>query len=104
MSDYQESKELKDVYLTYNGLNRPALVMGIPILLLLALGLFSLITAFIGIKVFGLVGIIPTGICFLIGLLIRSLTESDPNALKVVSFKLKGVFLKLGSPILRVKG
>ncbi|WP_323085857.1 VirB3 family type IV secretion system protein [Providencia alcalifaciens] len=104
MSQYQENEELKDLYLTYNGLNRPALVMGVPILLLLALGLFSLITAFVGIRAFGLVGIIPAGVCFLFVLIIRSLTESDPNALKVIAFKFKGFALKLGSPVLRIKG
>lgn len=104
MSDYQENEELKDVYLTYNGLNRPALAMGVPILLMLTLAGIALITALVGMNLFGVVGLIPAGICFLIGLLVRSLTGSDPNALKVISFKFKGVALKLGSPILRVKG
>lgn len=104
MSSYQENEELKDVYLTYNGLNRPALVKGVPILLLLTLSGISLVTALVGMYFFGVIGLIPTGICFLIGLIVRSMTENDPNALKVISFKLKGVALKLGSPILRVKG
>ncbi|WP_258086635.1 VirB3 family type IV secretion system protein [Xenorhabdus bovienii] len=104
MSDYQENEELKDVYLTYNGLNRPALVMGVPIILLLSLLGTALITAIIGIKLFGLIGFIPAGICFLCIIIIRSLTENDPNSLKVISFKLKGFSLKAGSPVLRIKG
>lgn len=104
MSDYQENDELNDIYLSYNGLNRPALVMGVPILLLLALLGIALITAIIGVNLFGLLGLVPAALCFLCIVVIRSLTESDPNALSVVSFKLKGFFLKLGSPVLRIKG
>lgn len=104
MSDYQENEELNDVYLSYNGLNRPALVMGVPILMLLSLLGIALVTAIVGVNIFGLMGLIPAGMCFLCIVVIRSLTESDPNALTVASFKLKGFFLKFGSPVLRIKG
>ncbi|MDE9544132.1 VirB3 family type IV secretion system protein [Xenorhabdus bovienii] len=104
MSDYQENEELKDIYLTYNGLNRPALVMGVPIILLLSLFGIGLITAMVGVYFLGLIGFIPAGICFLCIMIIRLLTESDSNALKVISFKLKGFVLKAGNPVLRIKG
>ncbi|HFE3207861.1 VirB3 family type IV secretion system protein [Providencia stuartii] len=104
MSDYQENDELNDEYLTYNGLNRPALVMGVPILLLLSLFGIALVTALLGVHFFGLFGLIPAALCFLCIVIIKSLTESDPNALKVISFKFKGIALKRGSSILRVKG
>lgn len=102
--DYKSSDDINNEYLTYNGYNRPALVMGVPLMILLPIMFVAFFSAFILINIFGLVGIIPAGICLLSIIIIRAITENDPNALTVLVFKLKGFFIRAGKPVLAVRG
>ncbi|AXH60550.1 VirB3 family type IV secretion system protein [Providencia huaxiensis] len=96
--------EIDSEYLTYNGFNRPALVAGVPLMLMLPILGFAIFGGFIFVNIFGLFGIIPVGISLLSIIVIRAMTDNDPNALRVVRFNLKGFFIKLGKPILAVRG
>lgn len=96
--------EIDSEYLTYNGFNRPALVAGVPLMLMLPILGFSIFGGFIFVNIFGLFGIIPVGLSLLSIIVIRAMTDNDPNALRVVRFNLKGFFIKLGVPILGVRG
>lgn len=96
--------DIDSEYLSYNGFNRPALVMGVPLMLMLPIFAFAIFGTFIGVSLFGVVGIIPAGISILLIVVIRAMTENDPNALKVIAFNIKGFLIKFGSPILAVRG
>ena len=96
--------EIDSEYLSYNGFNRPALVAGVPLMIMLPLFAFAIFGGFIGISLFGLIGVLHIGFSVMMIIVIRAMTESDPNALKVIAFNLKGFFLKMGSPIFAVRG
>lgn len=88
------SDPVNDKYISYNGLNRPALQCGVPLMILLpmvALGLFS---TFTGIYFFGMEGATPALIIILILFFIRIAVENDPRGLDVFKLKVKGFFLK----------
>lgn len=106
MSDesYEVNEELEYEYLSYNGYNRPALVMGVPLMVMLPLMFFAIFAGFIMITFFGLVGLIPPAMSLLSIIVIRALTENDPNALRVVAFKLKGTIIKIGKPVICIRG
>lgn len=91
-----------DQYATYNGLNRPAMIMGVPLMLLLTLGIVGLFGTFIFIAVAGAKGFIFTGCIFLIAFGVKLLCDKDPNALKVIKMNLKGrlIYLKQGNSII----
>ncbi|HDF2366304.1 TPA: VirB3 family type IV secretion system protein [Morganella morganii] len=107
MSEQNEpdNNPIDDEYLTYNGLNRPATIMGgIPIILafsLLGIALFSL---FILIRPFGWFGIIPAVICGLIMMIIKVINEDDPNALKFMFLKIQGWVIRKGQSVFLVGG
>lgn len=48
-----ETDKKVDEYITYNGFNRPALVMGVPLLLLLGIGMFGMFGFFLCFVLFG---------------------------------------------------
>jgi len=48
----------KDVYFTYNGLNRPAMVRGVPLMLLLSCGFIATFSGFIGVFFLGVFGLV----------------------------------------------
>lgn len=98
------SNDIDSEYLTYNGFNRPALVAGVPLMLMLPVFAFAIFGGFICVNLFGLPGLIPPGMSLLSIIVIRAMTENDPNALRVVRFNLKGFFIKFGKPILAVRG
>ncbi|ENO8530929.1 VirB3 family type IV secretion system protein [Escherichia coli] len=85
----------KSQYATYNGLNRPAMVMGVPLLLLLAVGFIAVFCGFAAIYFWGGVGLIIPALCFLFLFIVRLFCDSDPNALRVLRLQLKGFMLKL---------
>lgn len=86
--------DINDEYLTYNGFNRPALFMGIPILLFLSGLTLLLISFFIGVLTVGFYGLIlPVAIVmWLMSLKVKC--AKDPNALAVSALKRKGLILK----------
>lgn len=105
MSDeYKVEDELLTVYLAYNGFNRPALVMGVPIMILLPLMFVAFFGGFIGFSFYGLKGLMPAGFSLLSIIVIRGMTENDPNALSLVSLKVKGFMIRKFSSIVAVRG
>lgn len=107
MSEQNEpgSNPIDDEYLTYNGLNRPATIMGgIPIVLAFSLMGIALFSLLILIRPFGWYGIIPAVICGLIMLVVKVINEDDPNALKFVYLKFHGWIVRKGKPVLQVRG
>ncbi|EAZ1917734.1 conjugal transfer protein TraD [Salmonella enterica subsp. enterica serovar Montevideo] len=92
MNDTDKSKI---VFLSYNGLNRPAMVMGVPLMLLLAVGFLAVFGGFGCMFMWGISGVIFPALCFLFLFTIRIICENDPNALSVMNLQLKGCFLKV---------
>lgn len=99
MDDFNE---LEKEYFTYNGLNRPSVIFGVPILVFLSCLVISVLSVFL-LKYIGFFALIPVFICFISCIFIRVITEDDPNALPFVTLKLKGFLLKRNS-ILSVRG
>ena len=95
-----------DSFPSFNGMNRPAMVYGVP----MVLGIFTIL--FIIVSFFGglLLGLNPyisailpsVGFTFL--LFIRIICEDDPNAFAFVKWRFKAISLKIiqGNPIIFV--
>ncbi|WP_158782786.1 VirB3 family type IV secretion system protein [Pantoea sp. BAV 3049] len=82
-------------YITYNGLNRPAMLWGVPLIIFFC-GLVSIVAFGIpGIFYLGLKGVIIPSIIFLFLFAIRVVCEIDPNAITLIAFKIRGFLLKL---------
>ena len=79
------------LYITYNGLNRPALLFGVPIMGCIALMagvLFICMPMFIA---FGMTaGSIPAVMLLAIFIVLRLISENDPNAVFLMYLKIKG--------------
>lgn len=102
--DYEKSDELQAEYLAYNGLNRPALVMGVPLMILLPILFVAMFSGFILSNIFGLVGLVPAGFCLLSIIVLRAMTEHDPNAISVAIFRGRGLLLKKGKAVIAIRG
>ncbi|MGL4928266.1 MAG: VirB3 family type IV secretion system protein [Plesiomonas shigelloides] len=83
----------KELYATYNGLNRPAMLMGIPLMLFLALGFIGVFGTFIAIFTFGAKGFAFTATVLLCGFGLKLLCEFDPNALNVIKMNMSGLLI-----------
>ncbi|ENG8827712.1 VirB3 family type IV secretion system protein [Salmonella enterica] len=90
------NNESDDEYASYNGMNRPALLMGIPLMPLLFGGFLMVFGGFLGLMTIGGYGLIFPSIVGLILFVIRLICEDDPNAMKIISWRLKGFCLRLG--------
>ncbi|WGM03939.1 VirB3 family type IV secretion system protein [Arsenophonus nasoniae] len=101
---YRKAPELERQYLSFNGFNRPALIMGVPLMLLLPLLMVTMLSTFTLVHFFGLVGGIPILIAGIIIFLVRILTENDPNALAVLKCRLKGVVVRKGKSTIAIRG
>jgi type IV secretion system protein VirB3 len=86
----------EDEYASYNGMNRPALAMGIPLMPLLFGGFLIVFGGFLGLMLIGGYGLIFPVIVGLVLFIIRLICEDDPNAMKIISWRLKGSCLRLG--------
>lgn len=82
-------------YMTYNGLNRPAMIKGIPLMLGLIVCFIAAVGGFFSIFMFGLKGFIFPALCMLFLFAVRVMCENDPNALTVKKLSLSGFILKL---------
>lgn len=102
--DYQESDDLQAEYLAYNGFNRPALVMGVPMMILLPIMFVAMFSGFVFANMFGLVGLMPAGFCLLSVIVLRAMTEHDPNAINVAIFRARGLILKKGKAVIAIRG
>lgn len=90
-----ENEYIPPEYATYNGLNRPAMIMGVPLLLLLAVGFFAVFGGYAAIYIYGVKGFsvpVIAGFCLFA---VRTACENDPNALEVIKLNLKGKRLQL---------
>lgn len=85
----------KDSYYTYNGLNRPAMVRGVPFMLLLTCGFLAIFTGFLGIYFLGAFGLVFPVLIAAFLFAVKIICENDPNALRVVKLSLSGMLLKL---------
>lgn len=85
----------RNQYATYNGLNRPAMVMGVPLMLLLFSGFVAVFGGFGAIYLFGAKGLIVPSVLFLFLFIVRLFCDSDPNALRVLHLQFKGFLLKV---------
>lgn len=91
-----ETDKKVDEYITYNGFNRPALVAGVPLLLLLGLGMFAMVGFFLGFVLFGLLkAIIFPFISGMFFFIVRAMCETEPNAMRITKLRLRGFFLKV---------
>jgi len=81
--------------MTYNGFNRPALVAGIPLMLLLFTAFFAFLTGFPAIFFWGMKGLIIPVVCALFLFMVKLGCENDPNALRVIRLNLMGLLLKI---------
>jgi len=84
-----------DEYITYNGFNRPALVMGVPLLFLLGLGMFAMFGFFLGLIIFGFFkAIIFPFISGVVFFIVRAMCETEPNAMRIAKLRFNGFLLK----------
>ena len=86
--------EEKTKYASYNGLNRVALVMGIPLMPFLIGAFLAVFLGFPALMMWGVVGILIPAVIFLGLFVLKLLCEDDPNAIDVIQWKIKGYFLK----------
>jgi len=87
--------EDESFYMTYNGLNRPALVRGVPIMILIFTGLFIVLTGFPAIYFYSVKGLIIPAVSFIFLFIIKLSCEDDPNALRVIRLNTMGLALKI---------
>lgn len=90
MDDFEKTS-----YATYNGMNRPALVMGMPIFFVLGMMIVAVLILF---TVFPNYGMFPTiiimGFLGLICFVVKLVCENDPNAIGVIKWRLRGFLLR----------
>ncbi|EAV0955627.1 conjugal transfer protein TraD [Salmonella enterica] len=89
------NEHVSESFMTYNGFNRPALVAGIPLMLLLFTAFFAVLTGFPAIFLWGIKGIIIPVICALFLFIVKLACENDSNALRVIRLNLMGLLLKI---------
>jgi type IV secretory pathway VirB3-like protein len=84
----------KDNYASYNVLNRKALIFGIPIITLVILLCVALAFAAIGMKMFGIVGLMPSMIVLFVLFIIRVLCQDDSRALDRICWNIKSAWYR----------
>jgi len=84
----------KTQYASYNVLNRKALIAGIPIITLVILLCVALALAAIGMKLFGIVGLMPSMLVLFVLFVIRVLCQDDSRALDRIAWSLKATWYR----------
>ncbi|HCP8030924.1 TPA: VirB3 family type IV secretion system protein [Escherichia coli] len=92
--EIKAAEELKTVYLTYNGLNRPAMIKGMPIIPFILCLLALMVSFFIGILTIGFYGLIIPSVIIGVMIAIKQMCADDPNAMSARALKFKGLCLK----------
>ena len=77
---------------SYTGLDRVVLIWGVPLIPFMLLGTLSVFIGFAGQYFFGIVGILFTFIMLPIFFFVRSITEQDDQALKILGLEIKFIF------------
>ncbi|NBI13682.1 conjugal transfer protein TraD [[Haemophilus] felis] len=101
MSDNNED----DSFPSFNGMNRPAMVYGVPMVLGIFTALFIVLSLFGGfyLKLGYYAWILPSlGLMFL--LFIKIISEDDPNALAFIRWRIRAylIMLSQGNPIIHL--
>jgi len=95
-----------DSFPSFNGMNRPAMVYGVPMVLGIFTVLFIIVSFFGGLllKVGIYISAVLPSLGFAFLLFIRIICEDDPNAFAFVRWRLKAILLKIiqGNPIIFV--
>lgn len=76
-------------YSSYNGLDRTVLFFGIPLLWAMLLLVLSVITMFIGMFFFKIVGILFVAVWLPIGIFLRMISQTDDKALDILKLEMK---------------
>lgn len=83
-----ETKQYRE-FSSYNGLDRTALFMGIPLLPAIGLLTMSVFVMFIGLIFFGIVGFLFILLLTPIAFFLRSITYNDDKALEMLALELR---------------
>lgn len=82
MSEYRE-------FSSYNGLDRTALFMGIPLLACVALLVLGVFIMFVGMYFFSVIGFLFALVVVPIGFFLRTITMHDDKALQILAIEMK---------------
>lgn len=90
---------------SFNGMNRPAMVYGVPMVLGIFTALFIILSLFGGLylKLGFFSWILPSlGLLFL--LFIKIICEDDPNALAFIKWRIRAILLRIsqGNPVIHL--
>ena len=97
MSDLNES------YPSFNGMNRPAMVFGVPMVAALFVLFFMVASGFLGSFLnWGFYSLILPTIGALYLFFLKIICEDDPNALAFIKWRLKAILIKQaqGNPVI----
>ncbi|EBI4219258.1 TPA: VirB3 family type IV secretion system protein [Salmonella enterica subsp. enterica serovar Paratyphi B] len=89
-----DSANLKTLYLSYNGFNRPAMFRGIPLIPFVLCLIALLLSFFIGVLTIGFYGLILPAIIIGVMMAIKQMCADDPNAMTLKFLQFKGLALK----------
>lgn len=81
-------KEFRE-FSSYNGLDRTALFMGVPLLHAVGLLVLGIMAMFVGLYFFSLVGFLFVLIVVPFGFMLRSITMNDDKALQILVLEMK---------------
>ncbi|OOF77868.1 hypothetical protein BKG96_07550 [Rodentibacter caecimuris] len=97
MSDLNES------FPSFNGMNRPAMVLGVPMVAALFILSFMVATGFLGAFLnWGFYSLILPALGAIYLLFLKIICEDDPNALAFIKWRLKAILIKQtqGNPVI----
>lgn len=95
MSGLNTNQE-EEGYCAFNVMNRPAMLIGIPVKLLLILSSLLLVTGFAGPLLLGWAGVSFPLLIFVLLLTVKFICENDPNAPQLAILRLRSLFFRLG--------
>ncbi|MCQ9124681.1 VirB3 family type IV secretion system protein [Rodentibacter caecimuris] len=81
---------------TFNGMNRPAMMYGIPMMIGLIVMIYIVLTGFIGFQMgLGKFALIAPGLGVIFLIIVKVICQDDPNAFAILKWKFKAILLKL---------
>ncbi len=87
MTDTNSTTKFREVS-SYNGLDRTALYLGVPLLWAVLLLVLSVFIMFVGLYFFGIIGFLFVVILFPIAFFVRQISETDDKALDILKIEL----------------
>ena len=97
MSDLNES------FPSFNGMNRPAMVFGVPMVAALCILCFMVVSGFLGSSLnWGFYSLILPALGAIYLLFLKIVCEDDPNALAFIKWRAKAILIKQsqGNPVI----